>query len=149
MARIRPSRRRDDRGFTLPELLVVILIIGVLAAIALPLFLHQSDEAMDADAKANARDLVTHMEACWHSGDGYTGCSAELDRSSTGLPIGTGPGEVHVASEELNTYVITAISKAQTSGVHHAFSIRHTIADLYIHECTPAGQGGCAADGSW
>lgn len=42
---------RGDRGFTLVELMVVILVIAALALIALPSFLNQSDKAKDLDAR--------------------------------------------------------------------------------------------------
>jgi type IV pilus assembly protein PilA len=70
------NRAQEQKGFTLVELLVVILIIATLAEIAIPLFLNQTAKANDTAAKSQLNAAATTMQACAdrNAGD-YTNCT--------------------------------------------------------------------------
>ena len=69
------SRLRAEGGFSLVEILVVILIIGILAAIALPAFLNQRSKAQDADAKTSATTAAKAMAVWQTEHDSYSGAA--------------------------------------------------------------------------
>lgn len=79
-------RLRADGGFTLVELLVVLIVIGILILIAVASYLGFRERAADAAAKANLRAAIPAVEAYYSNGSTYVGMDATALRAiDTGL----------------------------------------------------------------
>jgi prepilin-type N-terminal cleavage/methylation domain-containing protein len=76
-----------EAGFTLVELLVVIVIIGVLASIAVVSYLGFSDRANSTVAKANVRTVVPALTAYYTEHSTYVGATLTMLREAYDLQI--------------------------------------------------------------
>ena len=55
--------KKNKKGFTLAELLIVVAIIGVLVAISIPIFTSQLEKAREATDEANIRSIYAQLSA--------------------------------------------------------------------------------------
>jgi type IV pilus assembly protein PilA len=82
------SRRDDEEGFTLIELMVVVLIIAILIAIAIPTFLGARERAQDRAAQSDLRNGLTAEKVFYTDNEDYTNVVADLDDIEPSLDWG-------------------------------------------------------------
>jgi len=78
----------DETGFTLIELLVGLILVGILAAISVPVFLHQRQAGWDSAVKTDLRNAEAAEEEWLTESRSYTNSIANL--KSVGLKTGDG-----------------------------------------------------------
>ncbi len=67
--------KKDERGFTLIELMIVIAIIGILAAIAIPQFSAYRKRSYNSSAQSDVRNIATAQEAYYVDNSTYANAS--------------------------------------------------------------------------
>ena len=95
MLKMMRTRLNKDEGFTLIELMVVVLIIAILVAIAIPTFLGQRKNAQDSAAKSNVRNALATEKAYFSVNQVFTATTADLAAIEPNL-FGTGADPVSV-----------------------------------------------------
>ena len=91
-------RRNRDDGFTLIELMVVVLIIAILIAIAIPTFLGARNRAQDRAAQSSLRNALTAAKTIYTDGEDYT----QATPGATGSLAGVEPSLTFVATAAAN-----------------------------------------------
>lgn len=78
------SKIRNTKGFTLIELMIVVAIIGILAAIAIPNFLNYQCKSKQSEAKQSLGTLAKDMQAYAAEHDTYPSDIANLNWEAKG-----------------------------------------------------------------
>lgn len=128
----RPERRGPD-GFSLIELLVVIIIIGLLAAIALPIFLNQRRRAFDSAAQSDLRN-VAEFEELLLADTGSYGTLHDISQNEPDVSISKGVTLTIVGYDAQRGYCLSA---------RHSASPRTWYYDSRAGGIQPTGSTGC------
>jgi type IV pilus assembly protein PilA len=142
-----------EAGFTLVELLVVLLILGVLAAVALPTFFNQKNKAGDAKAKELAHTAQVAMETCNTNNKGvYSTTACNLAGLRAIEPTIPATGLEAKPNTPASGYTVTATAKP---GSENTFSIIRSATGTVTYTCAvkTTYRGGCPgaakANGVW
>ena len=96
----RPARRHAQEGFTLIELIIVMAIIAILLAVAVPAYTGFSDRAEHSVAQANVRAVIPAVERFYSDNETYVG----LDNAAS-APV---PGLAHYDASTTNKVTVAA-----------------------------------------
>jgi prepilin-type N-terminal cleavage/methylation domain-containing protein len=117
---------RDRGGFTLIELMIVVVIIGILAAIAIPKFNQISKRAKEAEAAPLLKQLYTLQERYKQAEDAYATNVAVLE-GGTAIFDGAKYYDFSLtASADGSDYLACATPKAQYASDLRSFQIEAT-----------------------
>jgi len=111
--------RKGEKGFTLIELMIVVAIIGILAAIAIPQFAQMRIRSFNAAAQTDLRNAMTAQEAYFADSQTYANSTSLLTPTAVGFAA--------------TTNVTTSITGASTTGYsmnasHSAGTSTYTVA---------------------
>lgn len=103
--------QRAQAGFTLIELMIVVAIIGILAAVALPAYNNYTKKAKYSEVILASQGVKSAVEVCAQDLDTVTGCTG----GSNGIPadVASGSGSPYVDTVATVNGVITVTPVAR------------------------------------
>ncbi len=139
-------RKKEEKGFTLIELMIVIAIIGILAAIAIPQFSAYRAKAFNAAALSDVHTARLSEEALFTDYQKYGGSSLSTTGSSAGVKV-TSAAKAYVATTTPDQSEPIGLSKnvelqavTDGTGAYATITAQHTKGDKsYVVETDRSG----------
>jgi len=86
------NNKKSDKGFTLIELMIVVAIIGILAAIAIPQFSSYRIRAFNSAAESDMRNIMNGEEAYFADNETYADVAKVGSQTASTTTFGSLPG---------------------------------------------------------
>ncbi|MDX1588985.1 MAG: type IV pilin protein [Oleiphilaceae bacterium] len=110
------KHRQRQQGFSLIELMIVVVIIGIIAAIAYPSYQRNIEQTRRTTAQSEMMELAQGLERYYTSNYTYVGASLRFNTSPRGTPSAEAFYDFALNSVSQNAYQISATPKnAQSS----------------------------------
>lgn len=101
-------RKTNQKGFTIIELLVVIVIIGILIALTLPNLFSAQARGRDSDRKNELKNLQTKLETFFNDNDKYPASQSDLSSNDPAVGIEATSDELTGPRNDGYTYTCTS-----------------------------------------
>ena len=130
-------KRSMQKGFTLIELMIVVAIIGILAAVALPAYQDYTAKAKFSEVVIGTSAIKTAVELCVQDGIAKNDC----DAGTQGIPAAYTTGVGKLKALTVTNGVITATAETGNGLAGQTYILTPTVTDGKV---TWASSGTCA-----
>ena len=135
------QRLNKEEGFTLVELMVVVLIIAILIAIAIPTFLGARERAQDRAAQSNLRNALTSAKVHYTDEEAYT---------TPGAATTVTEADLEAIEPSLDFVLLGAAASADAANVVHFISEENTalegLQEVTFYAASASGNTFCLRD---
>lgn len=147
-----PFTRSRTLGFTLIELMITIVVLGILAAIAIPIYEHQVQESRRTDGRSAVLELAAREERYYATNNTYTATPSSLGYNATAWPVDVAPNDYYSVSVQMNPAAIPSPSFIVTATAIGAQAADTACATLSVDSTgaqTATGSGANASSTCW